>query len=125
MGDELEQQSANIGNAPPRKKGQKQKRRGRDAQILFDTINIGNFLRIQRTSCGLSQKEVAIRMQTMGFPMTESVVCEIESRRMDASVVQLATFAIIYEFDFAELFDTFFRNFLVRIDEGDFDKKVP
>lgn len=124
MNNGAKKRCANKSTLDERKQQSKKRKRGRDAQIAHDTFDFGHFLQIRRKECNLTQKEAAIRMQMMGYPITESVICEIEGGRMDASIVQLAMFSFVYGFDYAELFGNFYKMFLVYVEKGDLERKT-
>ena len=88
----------------------KARKLGRDAQIIASVFNFGAFLKSQRKKAGLTQKAAAIKLQMMGYTISEKVISEIEQNRIQRSMGLYALFAHIYHFEIGKLFDDFYNK---------------
>lgn len=70
-------------------------------------ISIGNNLRALRKKAGLSQEEVAAKLELMGFPMSREILSQMELGRYSIRVSVLLALKQIYK---VATFDDFFKG---------------
>lgn len=66
--------------------------------------NIGQKVKYYRTKNGLTQKELAARLQTCGCDITETMVGHIETGYRSASVFEIDKLAEVLNVDYNALF---------------------
>lgn len=66
--------------------------------------NIGQKVKYYRTQNGLTQKELAARLQTCGCDITETMVGHIETGYRSASVFEIDKLAEVLNVDYNALF---------------------
>lgn len=66
--------------------------------------NIGQRVKYYRIQCGLSQKDLAARLQTLGCDMTSDMVWKVENGRRNLSVFEIDKLTEILKVDYNALF---------------------
>ena len=74
---------------------------------LKQDVSIGENLQRLRNNAGLSQEEVAAKMQLIGFPISREIISQMESGSYSIRVSILLALEDIYQVD---LFDDRFRG---------------
>ena len=68
-------------------------------------FNIGNNLKQLRSRAGLTQAEVAARLQVMGLPVSREIYAQIESGKHHIKIRILMALREIYKASYEELFE--------------------
>ena len=66
--------------------------------------NIGKKVAQYREQCGLTQKELAARLQTVGCDMTSEMVWKAENGRRNLSIFEIAKLTEVLGVDYNALF---------------------
>lgn len=66
--------------------------------------NIGKKVAFYRELCGLSQKELAAKLQTIGCDMTSEMVWKVENGRRNLSVFEIDKLVKVLGVDYNALF---------------------
>lgn len=66
--------------------------------------NIGERVAFYRELCGLSQKQLAARLQTVGCDMTSEMVWKVEHGRRNLSVFEIDKLTEVLHVDYNALF---------------------
>ncbi len=72
--------------------------------IINQDLSIGVNLKKLRRSSGLSQEEVAARLQVMGFPISREIISQMERGRHHIKVSILLAMKEIYHASFDDFF---------------------
>ena len=74
------------------------------SQRLKQDLYIGGNLRILRKRAGLTQEEVAAKLQTMGITISRPIYAQIESGTYNIRISELMALKKIYKATFEEIF---------------------
>lgn len=74
------------------------------SKVLNQDISIGDNLRLLRCRSGLSQENVAGKLQIMGFTMSREIVSQIELGKHNIRISVLLALKEIYKATFDEIF---------------------
>lgn len=74
------------------------------SKILNQDISIGNNLRSLRCRAGLSQENVAGKLQVMGFTISREIISQIELGKHNIRISVLLALRELYEATFDEIF---------------------
>lgn len=66
--------------------------------------NIGQKVRYYRVQSGLSQKDLAARLQTIGCDMTSEMIWKVENGRRNLSIFEIDKLAEVLNVDYNALF---------------------
>lgn len=75
------------------------------SSVINQDISIGDNLKALRLRSGLSQQEVAVRLQIMGFTMSREIISQMELGRHNIRVSVLLALKELYHATFDEIFD--------------------
>lgn len=74
------------------------------AEKLKQDISIGDNLRRLRNAAGLSQENLAARLQVMGLPVSREIISQMELGRYSIRVSVLLALKELYHVSFDEFF---------------------
>lgn len=80
--------------------------------LFYENKNIiSNQLKLARTKCGLSQAELAAKMQTMNVNIDQQMISKIENNTRLVADYELACFCKILNVSEQELLRDFYENY--------------
>ena len=71
-------------------------------------ISLGNNLKTLRLNCGLTQDQVAIKLQNMGLSVSREMLSQMELGKYNIRVSILLGLKIIYDTNFEDFFTDLF-----------------
>ena len=74
------------------------------ARVLNQDISIGDSLRRLRERSGLSQSQVAARLEVMGIPMSREILSQMERGVHNINISVLAALKDLYKTPYDEFF---------------------
>lgn len=75
------------------------------SSVINQDISIGSNLKALRLRSGLSQQDVAVQLQIMGFTMSREIVSQMELGRHNIKVSVLLALKELYHASFDEIFE--------------------